>query len=56
MITFIKHVLFEYCTFLMNMSLDAPTTTFAKSNSVYWFVKTLLGLNAIMSLLEVVHS
>jgi hypothetical protein len=57
MINFIKHVLFEYCTFFMNMSLDAPTTTFAKSNFYLLVnVKTLLGLNAIMPLLEVVYS
>ncbi len=41
----------------MNMSLDAPTTTFAKSNFYLLVnVKTLLGLNAIMPLLEVVYS
>ncbi len=57
MISFIKHVLCAYCTFLMNMALDAPTITFAKSNLCPLVnVKTLLGLNAIMPLLELVHS
>ncbi len=57
MISFIKHVLFEYCTFLMNMALDAPTIIFAKSNlCILVNVKMLLGLNAIIPLLEAVHS
>ncbi len=57
MTNFIKHVLCEYCTFLTNMALDAPTITFAKSNLCLLVnVKTLLGLNAIIPLLEVIHS
>jgi len=39
------------------MTLGAPTITFAKSNlSLMTNVKMLLGLNAIMPLLEEVHS
>jgi len=42
----------------MNMALDAPTIPSAKSNlSLFIDVETLLlGLNAMMALLKVVHS
>jgi len=57
MINLVKHVLFEYCTLLMKMALDALTIPSTKSNfSLFINVETLLGLNAMMSLLEVVHS
>ncbi len=57
MINSIKHVLFKYCTLLMKMALGAPTIAFAKSNlCLMTNVKMLLGLNAIMPLLEEVHS
>ncbi len=41
----------------MKMALDAPTIPFAKSNlSLFIDVETLLlGLNAIMVLLKVIH-
>jgi hypothetical protein len=57
MISLVKHVLFEYCTFLMKMALDAPTIASTKSKLCLLInVKTLLGLNVSMPLLEVVHS
>jgi len=57
MISLVKHVLFEYCTLLMRITLDAPTITSTKSNlCLLTDVKTLLRLNAIMPLLEVIHS
>ncbi len=53
----IKHVLFENCTFFMKMTLGAPTIASAKSNfCLMTSVKMLLGLKAIMPLLEEVHS
>jgi hypothetical protein len=53
----LTNVLFEYHTFLMKMALDAPTITSTKSNlCLLTNVKTLLGLNVIMPLLEVVYS
>jgi hypothetical protein len=52
-----KRVLSKYCTLLMKMPLDAPTIASTKSNLCLLIdVKMLLGLNAIMPLLEVVHS
>jgi hypothetical protein len=51
MISLVKHVLSEYCTLLVKITLDAPTIASTKSN-----IKTLLRLNVIMPLLEVVHS
>ncbi len=57
MISHVKHVLFEYRTFLMKMALDAPTIASTESTlCLLTDVKTLLGLNVIMPLLEVVHS
>jgi hypothetical protein len=57
MFNLIKHVLFQYHTFLMKMALDAPTITFTKSNlCLLTNVELLLGLNVVMPLLEVVHS
>ncbi len=41
----------------MKMALDAPTIDSTKSNlCLLTNVKTLLGLNAIMSLLKAIHS
>jgi len=41
----------------MKMALDAPTIAFAKSNMCLLIdVESLLGLNAIMPLLEATHS
>jgi hypothetical protein len=57
MINFIKHVLFEYYTFLMKMTLDVPTIAFAKSNLCLLInVKTFMGLTTIMPLLKTMHS
>ncbi len=57
MINPVKHVMSEYRTLVMKKALDAPTIAFTKSNlCLLTNVKTLLGLNAIMSLLEAVHS
>lgn len=57
MISLVKCVLFEYRTFLMKMALDAPTIASTKSKlCLLTNVKTLLGLNVSMPLLEVVHS
>jgi hypothetical protein len=57
MINLVKHVLFEYFTLFMKITLDAPTITSTKSNlRLLINVKMLLRLNAIMPLLEVVHS
>jgi hypothetical protein len=57
MISLVKRVLYEYCTLLMKIKLDAPTIASTKSNlCLLTNVKTLLRLNAIMPLLEVVHS
>jgi len=57
MITLVKHVLFEYHAFFMKMALNAPTIVFTKFNlCLLTNVKTLLGLNVIMPLLEIVHS
>jgi hypothetical protein len=57
MINPIKHVLSKYCTLIMKMALDAPTIPSTKSNlSLLIDVETLLGLNVMMSTLEVVHS
>jgi hypothetical protein len=57
MISPIKHMLSKYHIFFMKMTLEAPIITLAKSNlCVLTNVKSLLGLNAITLLLEVVHS
>jgi hypothetical protein len=57
MINHVKHVFSKYRTLFMKMALDTPTITFAKSKLCSLIdVKTLLGLNAIMPLLVVVHS
>jgi hypothetical protein len=57
MISPIKRVLFEYHTFFTKMALNAPTIVFTKSNMcLLTNVKTLLGLNVIMPLLEAIHS
>jgi hypothetical protein len=57
MINLVKHVLYEHCTLLMKMALDALTIPSTKFNfSFLTNVETLLGLNAMMSLLEAVHS
>jgi hypothetical protein len=57
MISLVKHVLSEYCTLLMKITLNAPTIASTKSNlCLLTDVKMLLRLNAIMPLLEVVHS
>lgn len=56
MINFIKHVLFEYSTFLIKMTLDVPTIAFAKSYlCLLTNVETFLGLTTIMPLLEIMH-
>jgi hypothetical protein len=52
-----KHMLSKYHIFFMKMTLEAPIITLAKSNlCLFTNVDILLGLNAIMPLLEVVHS
>ncbi len=53
----VKRVFFKYHTFLMKMALDTPTIPSTKSNlSLFIDVETLLlGLNAMMVLLKVVH-
>jgi hypothetical protein len=57
MINLVKCALFEYHTFFMKMALDAPTIASTKFNlCLSTNVKTLLGLNVIMPLLEVVYS
>ncbi len=57
MINVVKCVLFEYRTLFMKMALDALTIASAKSNlCLLTNVKSLLGFNAIITLLEVVHS
>jgi len=57
MISPVKCVLFEYHTSFMKMALNAPTIVFTKSNlCLLTNVKTLLGLNVIMPLLEAIHS
>jgi hypothetical protein len=57
MSSLVKCVLFEYCTFFMRITLDAPTIASTKFNLCLLIdVKMLLKLNAIMPLLEVVHS
>ncbi len=57
MINPIKDVLSKYRILILKMALDAPTIPSTKSNlSLLIYVETLLGLNAMMSKLEVVHS
>ncbi len=57
MISPIKHVLFEYCILLMKMALGAPAIASTNSNlCLMTNVKMLLGLNAIMPLLEEMHA
>jgi hypothetical protein len=56
MIIFIKHVLFEYYTCLMKMTLDVPIITFAKSNLCLLIdVEMFLGFITIMQLLKTMH-
>ncbi len=56
-INFIKHVLSKYHTFIMKMASNAPTISSIKSNlSSLIDVKTLLGLNAMMLMLEAIQS
>jgi hypothetical protein len=52
MINHVKHVLFKYQPLVVKMTLDAPTIASPTSN----YVKTLLGLNATMALVEAIHS
>ncbi len=57
MINLVKHVLSEYYILFMKMALDALTIPFAKSIFSLWTnLETLLGLNAMMSMLETIHS
>jgi hypothetical protein len=57
MINPIKDVLSKYHILIMKMAMDAPTIPSTKSNlSLLIYVETLLGLNAMMSMLEAVHS
>ncbi len=57
MISLVKCVLFEYYILLMRITLNAPIITSTKSNLCLLInVQMLLRLNAIMPLLEVVHS
>jgi hypothetical protein len=47
----------EYHILIMNMTLDALTQAYAKSNlCLFTFVDTLLGLNVIMLKLEALHN
>jgi hypothetical protein len=56
-ISLVKRVLSEYCTFHMRITLNAPTIASTKSNlCLLTNVKTLLRLNAIMPLLDAIHS
>jgi hypothetical protein len=56
MISTIKRVLSEYPTITMKITLDTPTIAFVQSNlCLLTNVKMLLGLNAIMPLLEAIH-
>jgi hypothetical protein len=57
MMSFVKNVLFKYRTFCVKMALDATTIPSIKFNlSLLIDVKSLLGLNVMMLMLEVVHS
>jgi len=57
MINHVKHVLFKYQPFLMKMTLDAPTIASPTFNLCFLiYVETLLGLNAIMALVEAIYS
>jgi len=57
MISLIERVLFEYCTLLMKVALNAPIIPFAKSNlSLLTNMETLLGLNVVMLMLKAIHS
>ncbi len=56
-INLVKWVLFEYCTLLMKMVLNATIIPSSQSNlSLLIDVETLLGLNAMMPLLEAICS
>ncbi len=56
MISLVKCALFKYHILLMKMALDAPIVPFVNSNlSLLTNVETLLGLNAMMPMLKVVH-
>ncbi len=55
MINHVKHVLFKYQPLVMKMPLDAPTIISPTSNLCFLiYVKTLLGLNAIMAFMEAI--
>ncbi len=57
MINLVKCGLFKYCILLMKMALDALIVPFAKSNLfLLTNVGTLLGLNTMMLMLQVIHS
>jgi hypothetical protein len=57
MINHVKHVLFKYQPLLMKMTLNATTIASPTSNLCFLiYVKTLLGLNAIMAFMEAIHS
>ncbi len=57
MINLVKWVLFEYCTLLMKMALNATIIPSAQSNlSLLIDVETLSGLNVMMPLLEAICS
>jgi hypothetical protein len=57
MISVIKCVLFEYCTFSMKLALDVPTIHYAIFKlSLFTNVEMLFGLNEMMSLLKAIHS
>lgn len=56
MINHVKLVLFKYQPLFMKMTLDGRTTTSPTSNLCFLiYVKTLLGLNVIMALVEAIH-
>ncbi len=56
MINFIKCMLSKYHPFLMKMALNAPTIRYVGFNlSLIIDMETLLGLNAMMPLLEEIH-
>jgi len=56
MISFIKCILSKYHPFCMKMALNAPTIRYVGFNlSLIIDMETLLGLNAMMPLLEEIH-
>jgi hypothetical protein len=57
MLSLAQHVMVEYRTLLMKMALDDPTNDKAKANfELLCDVQILLGLVAILPLLQVVHN